>query len=382
MDFELTTEQKLLKNTIREFAEKEIAPVIEQLDKEEVFSIELTAKMGKLGLMGITISPDYGGMGMDYLSYCLAVEELSRIDASQAATVAAHNSLGIGPIDHYGNKKQKQKYLPELSTGKKLWGFGLTEANAGSDAGGTQTTANLDNGQWVINGSKIFITNASSEITWGSTIQAISGNNDTGGKEYSCILVENETPGFEAKPMKNKLVWRSSNTSELYFDDVRVPEENLLGKRGEGFKQMLNTLDCGRLPIAAMGLGGAQGAFEKALKYAKERFQFGKPIVKFQINAFKLADMATEIEAARSLLYRACWLKDSGKPFSKESAMAKLYCSETMSRVVNHAVQIFGGYGLMEEYGIARFYRDQKLLEIGEGTSEIQRLVISRSIGC
>jgi alkylation response protein AidB-like acyl-CoA dehydrogenase len=382
MNFDLTTEQKLLKNTVREFAEKEIAPVIEELDREELFSIELTTKMGELGLMGITISPDFGGMGMDYLSYCLAIEELSRIDASQAATVAAHNSLGIGPINSYGNTTQKQKYLPDLCTGKKLWGFGLTEPNAGSDAGGTQTTAKVDDGQWVINGSKIFITNASTDMTLGSTIQAISGNTPDGGKEYSCILVENDTPGFKSKQMKNKLVWRSSNTSELYFDDVRVPEENLLGNRGEGFKQMLYTLDCGRLSIAAMGLGGAQGAFEKALKYANERSQFGKPIVKFQINAFKLADMATEIEAARSLLYKACWLKDSGKSFSKESAMAKLYCSETMGRIVNQAVQIFGGYGLMEEYGIARFYRDQKLLDIGEGTSEIQRLVISRMIGC
>ena len=382
MDLDLTTEQKLLKNTVREFAEKEIAPVIEKLDREEMFSSELTGKMGELGLMGITISPDYGGMGMDYLSYCLSIEELSRIDASQAATVAAHNSLGVGPIDFYGNTNQKQKYLPDLCTGKKLWGFGLTEPNAGSDAGGTQTTAKVDKGNWIINGSKIFITNASTDITWGSTIQAISGTNSDGKKEYSCILVENDTPGFKVKQMTNKLVWRSSNTSELYFDDVRVPEENLLGTKGEGFKQMLYTLDCGRLSIAAMGLGGAQGAYEKALKYANERSQFGKPIAKFQIIAFKLADMATEIEAARSLLYRACWLKDSGKSFNKESAMAKLYCSETMGRVVNQAVQIFGGYGLMEEYGIARFYRDQKLLDIGEGTSEIQRLVISRMIGC
>ena len=382
MDFELTTEQKLLKNTVREFAEKEVDPVIEELDREEIFSTDLTLKMGELGLMGITVSPEYGGMGMDYLSYCIAVEELARIDGSQAATVAAHNSLGVGPIYNFGNPEQKKKYLPDLCAGKKLWGFGLTEPNAGSDAGGTQTTAKLDAAKWIINGSKIFITNASAEITWGSTIQAISGTNSDDGKEYSCILVENDTPGFEAKQMKNKMVWRSSNTSELFFDDVQVSEDNLLGKRGEGFRQMLNTLDRGRLSIAAMGLGGAQGAFEKALKYANEREQFGKPIVKFQINAFKLADMATEIEAARALLYRACWLKDTGKPFGKEAAMAKLFCSELMGRVVNQTVQIFGGYGLMEEYGIARFYRDQKLLDIGEGTSEIQRVVISRMIGC
>ncbi len=381
MDFELSTEQILLKNTVRDFALKEIEPVIEELDHKEEFSAELTAKMGKLGLLGICTSPDYGGMGMDTLSYIIAVEELARIDASQAATIAAHNSLGIGPIEYFGSEEQKKKYLPELCTGTKLWGFGLTEANAGSDAGGTQTKASLENGQWCINGSKIFITNASTEITWGSTIQTITGTQENGNKEYSCILVENNTPGFEAKEMNKKMVWRSSNTSELYFDNVKVPEENLLGKRGQGFRQMLQTLDNGRLSIAAMGLGGAQGAFDKALKYAQEREQFGKPIIKFQANAFKLADMATEIEAARALLYRACWLKDTGKSFSKESAMAKLYCSEMMGRVVNQAVQLFGGYGLMEEYGIARFFRDQKLLDIGEGTSEIQRLVISRIIG-
>jgi len=382
MDFGLNTEQTLLKNTVREFAWNEIEPVAEELDRREEFSVEITAKMGELGLFGICTSPDYGGMGMDTLSYILAVEELARIDASQAATVAAHNSLGIGPIEYFGNEEQKKKYLPGLCTGKKLWGFGLTEPNAGSDAGGTQTKAVLENKQWHINGSKTFITNASSEITWGSTIQAITGLHDNGRKEYSCIIVENNTPGFETKVMKNKMVWRASNTSELYFDDVKVPEENLLGVRGQGFHQMLQTLDNGRLSIAAMGLGGAQGAFDKALKYAGEREQFGKPIMKFQANAFKLADMATEIEAARVLLYKACWLKDTGKPFSKESAMAKLYCSEMMGRVVNQAVQLFGGYGLMEEYGITRFFRDQKLLDIGEGTSEIQRLVISRMIGC
>ncbi len=382
MDLELTTEQKLLKNTVRDFAEKEIEPVIEELDRKEIFSSDLTRKMGELGLFGITVSPDYGGMGMDDFSYIIAVEELARIDASQAATIAAGNSLGIGPINNFGNEEQKKKYLPDLCTGKKLWGFGLTEPNAGSDAGGTKTTAKLTDNEWIINGSKIFITNASTEMTWGSTVQAITGSHTNGGKEYSCILVENNTPGFEAKIMKNKMVWRSSNTSELYFDDVHVPSENLLGNRGEGFHQMLHALDNGRLSIAAMGLGGAQGAYERALKYAKEREQFGKPIIKFQVSAFKLADMATEIEAARALLYRACWLKDSGKPFRKEAAMSKLYCSELMGRVVNQAIQLFGGYGLMEEYGIARFYRDQKLLDIGEGTSEIQRLVISRLIGC
>lgn len=382
MNFDLTPEQELLRNTLRDFAEAEIAPKNEELDEKEKFSYELTQQMAKLGLFGITVSPDYGGQGMDYLSYIIAIEELSRVSASQAATVAAENSLGIGPIYNFGSEKQKRKYLPDLCAGKKLWGFGLTEPDAGSDAGDSNTTAVLKNGKWTINGSKIFITNSATDITWGSTVQCCTGKRPDGKKELSCIIVENGTPGFTAKAMHKKMVWRASNTGELYFNDVAVPEENLLGKKGDGFKQMLATLDSGRLAIAAMGLGGAQGAYEAALKYARERKQFGKHISTFQANAFKLADCATEIEAARSLLYKACWLKDSGKPYGTEAAMAKLYCSEVMGRVVNHAVQLHGGYGLMEEYPVARFYRDQKLLEIGEGTSEIQRVVISRKIGC
>jgi alkylation response protein AidB-like acyl-CoA dehydrogenase len=382
MNFDFTEEQKLLKKTVRDFAENEIAPKAMELDKNEEFSYELTAKMGELGLFGICVSPEYGGMGMDTLTYIIAVEEIARIDASQAATIVAANSLGTGPLSSYGNKQQKDKYLPELATGKKLWGFGLTEPNAGSDAGGTKTTGKLENGEWIINGSKIFITNASTDITWGSTVQCVTGTKSDGKKEYSCILVENGTPGFETRQMKDKLVWRASNTSELFFDNVKVPEENLLGNRGEGLRQMLETLDSGRLSIAAMGVGGAQGAFDLALKYSKAREQFNKPISKFQATAFKLADMATEIEAARYLLYKACWLKDKNKPYSREAAMAKLYCSEVMYRCANHAVQIHGGYGLMEEYNVARFYRDQKLLEIGEGTSEIQRMVIARYLGC
>lgn len=382
MNFELNEEQNMLRKTVRDFAEGEIAPVAMELDKKEEFSYDLTKKMGDLGLLGVTIPQEYGGMGMDTLSYIIAVEELSRIDASQAATIAAHNSLGVGPLFEFGSEDQKRKYIPKLVTGDALWGFGLTEPNAGSDAGGTQTNAKFSNGQWTVNGSKIFITNASTDITLGSTVQCITENREDGKKEYSCLIIENDTPGFETRAMKDKLVWRASNTSELFFDNVKVPEENLLGKRGEGFHQMLKTLDAGRLSIAAMGLGGAQGAFDLALKYSAERKQFGKPINKFQANSFKLADMATEIEAARLLLYKACWLKDHGKAFAKEAAMAKLYCSEVMYRAANHAVQIHGGYGLMEEYNVARFYRDQKLLEIGEGTSEIQRLVISRYLGC
>ncbi|OGQ08080.1 MAG: acyl-CoA dehydrogenase [Deltaproteobacteria bacterium RIFCSPLOWO2_12_FULL_40_28] len=379
--YDLNPEQDMLRKTIRDFAEKEVKPIRQKLDEKEEFSYELVDKMGKLGLFGMTISEEYGGQGMDYLSYCIAVEELARVDGCQAATVAAENSLGIGPLYHYGNEEQKRKYLPDLCSGKKLWGFGLTEPEAGSDAGNSKTKAELKNGTWIINGSKIFITNAATKITAGITVQAITGVKDD-KKEMSCIIVESNTKGFTARTMHNKMTWRSSNTAELYFDDVRVPEKNLLGARGTGFKQMLSTLDSGRLGIAAMGLGGAQGAFEAALSYAQERKVFGKPISSFQVNAFKLADCAMEIEAARGLLYKACWLKDEERPFGKEASMAKLYCSEVFHRVANHCVQLHGGYGLMEEYPAAKFYRDQKLLEIGEGTSEIQRLVISRYLGC
>lgn len=382
MNFEISREQEMLKKMVRDFAETEIAPRIEELDKTETFSTDITKKMGELGLFGMTVPEKDGGQGLDYLSYVMVIEELARVDASHAATVAAENSLGIGPIAAFGSEAQKQKYLPALLAGTSLWGFGLTEPNAGSDAAGTQTTAELKNGMWTINGSKIFITNAANEMCDGVTVQAVTGKDAKGKPELSCIIVEKGTPGFTAKEMHGKLVWRASNTAELYFDNVQVPEANLLGARGAGFKQMLATLDSGRLGIAAMGLGGAQGAFELALKYVNEREQFGKPLSHFQINAFKLADCAMEIEAARTLLYKACWLKDNGKPFKKEASMAKLYCSEVMYRVVNHAVQLHGGYGLMEEYKVARFYRDQKLLEIGEGTSEIQRTVIARELGC
>jgi alkylation response protein AidB-like acyl-CoA dehydrogenase len=381
MDFWLNNEQKILRYNIREFAEKEIAPLALELDEKEEFSYDITRKMASLGLFGIYVPYEYGGAGMDYLSYIIAVEEICRVDGSHGATIAAGNSLGIGPIYYYGNKKQKDQWLPRLCKGEILASFGLTEADAGSDAGASKTNATLDNGQWVINGSKIFITNSTNKMAGVCTVQAVTGTKGQ-KKEVSCILVPNGTPGFVTKKMTKKMMWRASDTGELYFDDCRVPEENLLGSRGEGFHQMLQTLDNGRLAIAAMGLGGAQGAYELAMKYGKERKQFGKTIASFQVNAFKLADMATEIEAARNLLYKACYLKDQGKPFGKEAAMAKLYCSEVMGRVVNEAVQIHGGYGLMKEYNVERFFRDYKLLTIGEGTSEIQRLVISRQIGC
>jgi short-chain 2-methylacyl-CoA dehydrogenase len=381
MDFSLSMEQEILRNSVRQFAEKEIKPVARDLDEKEEFSYETMRKMAELGLFGMFVSEEYGGQGMDYISYIIATEEIARVDGSHAATVAAANSLGIGPLYYFGNEEQKRKYLPRLCSGEALWGFGLTEPNAGSDASNSKTTAFQEGEYWILNGSKIFITNASTDISAGVTVLCRTGTRDDGRTELSCILVENGAPGYDAREMHGKLMWRSSNTSELYFDDCRVPRENMLGPRGNGFHQMMQTLDGGRLSIGAMGLGGAQGCFEMALKYSKERVQFGKPIANFQVNAFKLADMALEIECARLLLYKACWLRDNHEPFSKEAAMAKLHCSEVMYRCANHAVQLHGGYGLMKEYDVERFYRDQKLLEIGEGTSEVQRIVISRLIG-
>ena len=381
LNYDLTEEQNILRKTVRDFAEKVIKPKAEELDEKAEFSVDITRRMGELGLFGMFVSEEYGGSNVGYISYIIAVEEIARVDGSQAATVAAANSLGIGPIYYFGNKKQKDQWLPRLCTGEILASFGLTEPNAGSDAGASKTTAVLKDGHWIINGSKIFITNSTSPMAGICTVQSISGTRPDGKKEVSCILVPADTPGFKKVHMTKKMMWRASDTGELYFDDVTVPEENLLGKRGEGFRQMLQTLDGGRLSIAAMGLGGAQGAFEEALKYAKEREQFGRPIGKFQVNAFKLADMAMEIEAARNLLYKACWLRENNRPFGQVAAMAKLYCSEVMYRTVNHAVQLHGGYGLMKEYPVERFYRDQKLLEIGEGTSEVQRIVISRNLG-
>ncbi len=383
MDHPLLNEQhNLIRESVRDFAEREIKPLAKELDDKQQFSPELAKKMGEIGLFGMVVSPEYGGQGLDYLSYIIAVEELARVDSSQAVTVAAGNSLGMNPIFYFGSEEHKKKYLPKLCTGKNLFGFGLTEPQAGSDSRNTKTTAKLEKGEWVINGSKIFITNASSEITLGSIVQVVSGTDSKGEKEFSVIIVENGTPGFKAKTMHDKMMWRASNTAELYFDDCRVPEGNMLGKKGIGSKIMLSTLDCGRLAIGAMGLGLAQGAFELALQYSKERVQFGKPICKQQVISFKLADMAMKIELARNLLYKACWLKDNKKPFAMEAAMSKLYCSEVAKEVADEALQIHGGYGLMKDYDIERFYRDQRLLQIGEGTSEIQRLVIARYIGC
>ena len=376
MNFELGPEHELVRSTVREFATQRVAPVAEELDREAKFPYELVAELAELGLMGMTIPEEYGGAGADTLSYAIAIEELTRVDSSVAITVAAHHSLGTLPIYYYGNEEQKRAWLPDLASGNKLAAFGLTEPGAGSDAGASRTTAELRDGQWIVNGSKIFITNAGTNITACVTITA-----RTGDDEISNIIVPNGTAGYEiSKPMK-KLGWHASDTRELSFEDCAVPEENLLGPRGKGFHQFLEILDGGRISVAAMGVGLAQGAYDLALAYAKERHQFGRPIASFQAMQFRLADMATEIEAGRALLYRAAWLKDQKADFALASAQAKLYTGEMSNRVVNSALQIHGGYGYMDEYAISRFYRDQKILEIGEGTNEVQRMVIARHLG-
>ncbi len=377
----LNEKHQVLREQVRAFAEEEIKPVAAELDEKSGFSTELTSKMFDMGLLRINLSEAYGGLGMDTLSYIIAVEELARVDGSQAATVAAHNSLGIAPIVNYGTEEQKERFLPKLTSGKKLWAFGLTEENAGSDSNNTETTATLDGGKWTINGQKIYITNISSVMSGGITVQAVTGERGNGMKELSVILVDRDTPGYLTEVIQSKMMWRGADTGKVEFDKVVVPEENLLGKRGMGSKIMLATLDGGRLSIAAMGLGLAQGAFEMAMDYSTNRVQFGRPIKNFQINSFKLADMATKIELARSLLYKACWLKDNKHPFGKEAAMVKLYTSEIAREIANEALQIHGAHGLMKENPIERFYRDQRILEIGEGTSEILRMVISRHLG-
>lgn len=365
---------------IRAFAENEIRPVAAELDESGNFSEGLTKRMGELGLMGINLPKAYGGAEMDTVSYIIAVEELARVDGSQAATLASHNSLGLGPIYKFGTEKQRKELLPALCTGEKLWAFGLTEPTAGSDSRGTRSEAVLQNGQWTVNGHKTFITNSASDLSVGATIQVVTGE-ENGRKELSVLLISRDTPGYSCEKISNKMMWRAADTGKLYFKDCKIPEESLLGKRGEGSKVMLDTLDSGRLSIAAMGLGLAQGAFELAMQYASEREQFGRPINKFQAISFKLSDMATKLELARNLLYTACWRKDSGMPFGKEAAMSKLYCSEIAKEVADEALQIHGAYGLFRNSEIERFYRDQRILQIGEGTSEILRLVIARHLG-
>jgi short-chain 2-methylacyl-CoA dehydrogenase len=374
-----TSQHRDLRLRVRDFAEKEIKPAILDLDEKEIFSTDLVKKMGQLGLMGMHLPKTYGGQGHDTLSYIIAIEELARIDSSIAATLAAHNSLGIGPIFEYGTEEQKMKYLPKLCTGDHIWAFGLTEKNAGSDSQGVESTAELENDWWVINGSKVFITNSSSEISAGVTIEVITGKKN-GKNELSALLVDRETVGFFRKPIKGKFVWRAIDNGELIFNQCKVPENNLLGNRGEGTKIMLRTLDAGRLSIAAIGLGLAQGAYEMAMDYARKRVQFGRPIIDNQVIAFKLADMATKIELARNTLYHTCQLKDGGYPFSRQAAMIKLYTSEIAREIADDSLQIHGAIGLLRQNHIERFYRDQRLLQIGEGTSEILRMVIARNL--
>jgi alkylation response protein AidB-like acyl-CoA dehydrogenase len=376
----VTAQHQEVRERVRHFAEQEVAPQAAALDESETFSADLTKRMGEEGLLGIYIDESYGGAGLDYLSLIIAVEELARVDGSQAATVASHNSLGIGPIYNFGSHEQKERFLPKLTTGDHVWGFGMTEPKAGSDSRGTEMQATLQNDHWRINGRKIYISNSASEISLGTTMQVIT-DEEEGRKEYSAILVESDRQGFVRKKMDGKMMWRASDTGTLELSNVWVPENNLLGERGKGSGILLQTLDSGRLTIAAMGLGLAQGAYEQAMAHAKKRKQFGRPIGKFQAIAFKLADMALKIEHARNTLYRAVWLKDNKQPFGKEAAMAKLYCSEVAAEVSNEAVQVLGAYGLTKPHPVERFYRDQRVLQIGEGTSEILRLVISRQIG-
>jgi short-chain 2-methylacyl-CoA dehydrogenase len=365
---------------VRDFAEKVVAPQAAELDSTGNFSVELTQAMGKIGLLGMTVPEEYGGSNLDTLSYIIAVEELARVDGSQAATIAAQNSLGLGPIVKYGTEEQKKKFLPALLKDSKLWAFGLTEPNAGSDANNTETEAVREGSDWIINGQKIFITNSASTLSAGATIQAVTGMKE-GRKELTVILMERDTPGYSSEPITNKMVWRAADTGKLYFNNCRIPASHTLGQPGEGPHIMLETLDSGRLSIAAMGLGLAQGAFEMAMSYAGKRVQFGKPISKFQAISFKLSAMALKLELARNLLYKACWQKDQKLPFGKEAAMAKLYCSEIAREIADESLQIHGAYGLIKDSPIERFYRDQRILQIGEGTSEILNLVISRHIG-
>ncbi|PDM40819.1 MULTISPECIES: acyl-CoA dehydrogenase [unclassified Geobacillus] len=380
MNFELTKEQQMIKEMVREFAEKEIAPNAAKWDKEAYFPVEVFKKMGELGLLGIPFPEEYGGAGGDTISYAIAVEEIGRACGGTGLSYAAAVSLGASPIYYFGTEEQKQKWLVPMAKGETLGAFGLTEPNAGSDAGGTKTTAVLDGDEYVINGEKCWITNA--EYARQVIVTAVTGKDERGKNIISAIIVPTDTPGFTIRSNYDKMGVRASNTCELVFENVRVPKENVLGDPKKGFKQFLYTLDGGRISIAALAVGIAQAAFEKALQYAKERVQFGQTISKFQAIQFKLADMAMEIELARNMVYKAAWLKDQGKPFTKEASFAKLFASEMGFRVCNQAIQIHGGYGYMKEYGVERHLRDIKLMEIGEGTSEIQRLVIARQLGC
>jgi short-chain 2-methylacyl-CoA dehydrogenase len=376
LNFDLDQEHELVRSTVREFAQQRVAPVAEELDRESRFPYELVSELGELGLMGMTVSEEFGGAGADTVAYAIAVEELTRVDSSVAITMAAHHSLGTLPIYYFGTDEQKQQWLPDLVSGKALAAFGLTEPEAGSDAGATRTRAELRDSEWVVTGSKIFITNAGTDIT---SLVTITAQTDDG--EISNIIVPNGTPGYEVGRPYRKMGWNASDTRPLTFDDCRVPEGNLLGRRGEGFKQFLQILDGGRIGVAAMGVGLAQGALDEAISYSKERRAFGQPIGKFQAIQAKIADISAQIEAARLLVYRAAIEKDRGESFTLTAAQAKLITGRLAVRATEEAVQIHGGYGYIEEYPVCRFYRDAKILTIGEGTDEVQQMVIARQLG-
>jgi short/branched chain acyl-CoA dehydrogenase len=380
MDFDLPPDHELIRRTVRDFARSEIAPLAEELDRTKAFPYEIVRKLGELNLMGIPFPEEYGGGGGDTLAYALAVEELTRVDSSVAITLCAHTSLGTQPIYLYGSEEQKREWLPRLCSGEVLGAFGLTEPEAGSDAGNTRTRARLEDGEWVIDGAKQFITNAGTDISGVVCITAVTANGD-GPKEISNLIVANGTPGYEQGEPYRKMGWHASDTRPLSFTDCRVPQGNLLGPRGAGFKQFLHILDIGRIGVAAMGVGLAQGALDEALSYAKERRAFGQAISKFQAIQAKLADMATEIEAARLLVYKAAREKDAGRNFTLTAAQAKLKTGRLAVRCSEEAVQIHGGYGYIEEYPVCRFYRDAKILTIGEGTDEVQQMVIARALG-
>ncbi len=382
MDFALTPEQELIRRTCRDFGQQVIAPRAEEMDRTASFPYEIVQQMAGLGLLGLPFPEKYGGAGADTVSYALAVEEISRADASTGITLAAHVSLGSSPFYLFGTEEQKERYLVPLARGEQLWGFGLTEPDAGSDAGATRTRAELRDGQWVVNGSKSFITNSGTRITGGVTITAVTGRGADGKPEISNIVIPSGTPGFSVAPSYRKMGWKASDTHGLSFADCAVPQENLLGPRGQGFKQFLEILDGGRISVAALSVGLAQACYDAAFAYAKERRQFGRQINQFQAIQFKLADMATEIEMARLMTLKAAWLKDQGKDFRLAAGMAKLYAAETSKRAADQALQIHGGNGFMDEYAVSRYWRDCKINEIGEGTSEVQRLVIAKLLGC
>ena len=380
MNFDPTDEQRRWRDVAREFAQGEIRPRAAELDREQRFPYDLVGEMARLGLLGLSLPEEYGGSGGGFVAYNLALEEISRADTSVGITMEAHISLGCSPLAAYGTRDQKEKFLSKCATGERLWAFGLTEEEAGTDAGGTRTTADLDSGEWTINGSKKWITNSGTDITGGVTVIARTGTRENGKPELTAIIVPQDTPGYRRGPAYDKLGWRASDQHPLYFEGCRVPEDNLLGERGNGFRQFLATLDAGRVAIGALSVGLAQACLDEALVRAKEREQFGRSISEFQAIQFKLADMAMEIELARNMVLKAAWLRDQGRPFGREASMAKVFASEAAKRAADEAVQIWGGEGFMETSAVARYWRQVKINEIGEGTSEINRQIIARSL--